>query len=515
MLHQSLRCFAHFQSLSRAAVAGSSSAKPSKVDLLVFASALLFLTSHASQAQFSQTEFSQQGSKLVGTGTVGARIYQGAAVSLSSDGNTALVGALEDNSIGAAWVFTRGGGVWTQQGNKLFGKEATNASMLGRSVALSSDGNTALIGGWGDNDYRGAVWVFTRNSGVWVQQGSKLVGTGAVDPPLSLAAQQGASVALSSDGNTAIFGGPVDNNGTGAAWVFTRSNFVWTQQGSKLVGTGQGPFKFGSSVALSSDGNTALVGAPMKDQFPGGAFVFTRSGGVWTQQGNELVGIGVSTNFGLQGASVALSSDGNTALIGAPGDSGIGAIFVFTRNVGVWTQQGGKLSSGGVGTQLGSSVALSSDGNTALVGGMGDNSKVGGAWVFTRHGDIWSQRGGKLVGTGAVSAAQQGTSVALSSDATTALVGGQYDARTLGATWVYTERHATKVCSPFSPNTWRTITPVPSTWTIDDCVALGPPIQATSTQLGCYFDIGQKSSWGQSAAAPNKPTAPDLNCGWK
>ena len=65
------------------------------------------------------------------------------------------------------------------------------------------------------------------------QQGPKLVGTGASGVP-----QQGASVALSADGNTAIVGGPGDNNGQGAAWVYTRSGGVWTQQGNKLVGTG-------------------------------------------------------------------------------------------------------------------------------------------------------------------------------------------------------------------------------------------------------------------------------------
>ena len=72
--------------------------------------------------------------------------------------------------------------------------------------------------------YAGAAWVWTRTGGVWTQQGSKLVGTGGAVG----AAYQGASVALSSDGNTAIVGGYPDNAGTGAAWVFTRSNGVWT-----------------------------------------------------------------------------------------------------------------------------------------------------------------------------------------------------------------------------------------------------------------------------------------------
>jgi hypothetical protein len=74
----------------------------------------------------------------------------------------------------------------------------------------------------------GAAWVYTRSGGVWTQQGSKLVGTGAVGN-----AVQGISAALSADGNTAIVGGPIDNGRSGAAWVYTRSGGVWTQQGLK------------------------------------------------------------------------------------------------------------------------------------------------------------------------------------------------------------------------------------------------------------------------------------------
>ena len=125
----------------------------------------------------------------------------------------------------------------------------------GTSVALSGDGNTAIVGGWGDNSRAGAVWVFTRSGGVWSQQGSKLVGTGGVE------AAQGWSVALSDDGNTAVVGGPGDHSHAGAVWVFTRSGGAWSQQGSKLVGTSAvGNGHQGSSVALSGDGTTAIVG---------------------------------------------------------------------------------------------------------------------------------------------------------------------------------------------------------------------------------------------------------------
>jgi hypothetical protein len=114
---------------------------------------------------------------------------------------------------------------FVQQGPKLVGAGPSGVSLQGTSVATSADGNTAIIGGNNDSADTGAAWVFTRTNGLWTQQGGKLLGSGAVG-----AANQGDSVALSADGNTAIIGGPVDNGSVGAAWVFTRSGGVWTQR---------------------------------------------------------------------------------------------------------------------------------------------------------------------------------------------------------------------------------------------------------------------------------------------
>jgi hypothetical protein len=185
-----------------------------------------------------------------------------------------------------------------QQTPKLIGTGAVGSTNQGMSVALSADGNTAIVGGPGPNNAdrdrspslgpAGAAWVFTRTGGGWRQQGGKLIGTTS-DFGGGLWSQ-GASVALSADGNTAIVGGPSDNRTTGAAWVFTRSGGVWTRQGNKLVGTGAGqpllPPGQGMSVALSADGNTAIIGGWGSE----GAWVFTRSGGAWTPQGKKLVG---------------------------------------------------------------------------------------------------------------------------------------------------------------------------------------------------------------------------------
>ena len=394
----------------------------------------------------AQAQFSQQGPKLFGTGAVFVA-EQGSSVSLSGDGNTAILGGFDDdNGVGAVWVYTRSGGVWSQQGPKLVGTGAIGPFGAGQgvSVSLSGDGNTAIVGGPYDDDFAGAAWVYTRSGGVWSQQ-AKLVGTGAVGP---LGAEQGFSVSLSSDGNTAIVGGPLDNTNAGAAWVFTRSGSVWSQQGPKLFGTGAvGPFGNGAeqgwSAALSGDGNTAIVGGLIDNDFAGAAWAFTRSGGVWSQQGPKLVGTG-AVGAADQGSSVALTGDGNTAIVGGYRDgAGLGAAWVYTRSSGVWGQEAKLVGTGAVGPLdpygQGVSVSLSGDGNTAIVGGDGDNGSAGAAWVYTRSGSVWSQRGPKLVGTGAAGAADQGSSVALSADGTTAIVGGLGDNGFAGAAWVYTQ----------------------------------------------------------------------------
>jgi len=361
---------------------------------------------------------------------------------VSADGNTAVVGGPNDGAgVGAVWVYVRANGVWSQQGSKLVGAGAVGNALQGQSVAISGDGNTAIVGGPADGNIVdggvGAAWVYTRTNGVWSQQGPKLVGTGAVGN-----ATQGFSVAISGDGNTAMVGGPSDhdaNSGNvGAAWVYTRTNGIWSQQGPKLAGTGAvGYADQGNSVALSADGNTAIMGGYNDNDTIGAAWVFTRTNGVWSQQGPKLAGAGW-VGFSYQAQSVAISADGNTAVVGGDGDNQTGAVWVFTRTNGVWSQQGPKLvGAGAVGDAgQGRSVALSADGNTATFGGPDDNQNVGAAWAFTRTNGVWSQMGNKLVGTGGGGVQNQGLSVALSGDGHTAIVGGPYD-NPLGAAWVY------------------------------------------------------------------------------
>jgi hypothetical protein len=327
--------------------------------------------------------FVQQGEKLTGGGEVAGGAF-GDSVALSSDGDTALIGGDHDSGVGAAWVFTRSGSTWSQQGGKLTASGEIAKGYVGDSVALSSDGNTALIGGDHDNGEAGAAWVFKRSGSTWSQQGGKLTGSGKIGN-----GHFGHGVALSSDGNTALIGGDYDNKGIGAAWVFTRSGSTWTQQGEKLTARDEiGKGLFGSGVALSSDGDTALIGGPHDGGELGAAWVFTRAGETWTQHGGKLTASGkiADARFGY---SVALSAQGDTAVIGGPHDNtAVGAAWVFTRSGETWNQQKRKLTAnGGVGRRrFGGSVALSSAGDTALIGGEFDSGEVGAAWVFVPRG---------------------------------------------------------------------------------------------------------------------------------
>jgi uncharacterized protein (TIGR03437 family) len=390
----------------------------------------------------AQAQFLQQGSKLTASGTAGMAAV-GTSVALSADGNTLLVGAPSDSQgAGAAWVYVRANGAWTQQAKLLGSGVSKGIAAQGSSVALSADGNTALVGGTDDNGGTGAMWIFVRSNGVWTQQGPKQWGT-----VLLGLAHQGVSAALSADGNTAILGGDLDANFTGAAWVFTRTNGTWGLIPDKLVGFGSvGESHQGLSVALSADGNTAIVGGPGDSSGVGAAFVYTRSNGTWTQQGPKLTGAGATANAGV-GRSVALSADGNTAMVGGSGDGGnAGAVWVFTRVNNQWVAQGGKLTgSDAVASRLlGTSVALTADGNTALVGGpggtpnlFGRTPSVGATWVFTRSGPVWGQQS-RLVGTGtANNDALQGTAVAVSGDGGTAAIGGPVDNGGIGAAWIF------------------------------------------------------------------------------
>ncbi|MEZ5016118.1 MAG: T9SS type A sorting domain-containing protein [Flavipsychrobacter sp.] len=388
-------------------------------------------------------QYNQQHPKLTATGLPASASF-GGSVSLSDDASIAIVGAWggTNGATGQAVIMNRNGSIWTQ-GQTLVGSGAIGGANQGNSVAVSGDGNTAIIGGPNDNNGAGAAWIFVKNGTTWTEQ-TKLVGTGATGN-----AWQGFSVAISADGNTVIVGGPQNNTHVGAAWVFTRSGTTWTQQamlqGSDAVSSSSYPSEQGYCVAMSSDGSTALVGGRFDGGAKGAAWFYARNGNSWTQQGGKATG----STLQPIGTSVALSANGNVAVIGAAAaDSKTGGAFVVTRTGSTWTPYSsilqGTLPVGKA--QQGGSVDISNDGKTVVMGGAASiftpNSGdigIGSTWIFKYDGSNWNQEGNKYVGTGNSGNSQQGGSVSISADGNTFVTGGFGDNNFNGAVWVFSK----------------------------------------------------------------------------
>ena len=308
---------------------------------------------------------------------------------------------------------------WTEM-QKLLPSDGATGDNFGCYVSLSGD--TALVGAWLDDDngdMSGSAYVFTRSDTIWTQQTKLLASDGAAGDLF------GWSVSL--DNDTALIGAYWDDdngNKSGSAYVFTRTGTTWTQQAKLLASDGETMDYFGYSVSLCGD--TALISAPLDDangDASGSAYVFTRTGTSWTQQAKLLAADGAfGDNFGIRVFLV-----GDTALIGADGDDAIrGSAYVFTRTGITWSQQAKLIASDGQGEDFfGSFVSLSGD--TALIGAPGDDDNgewSGSAYVFTRIDTTWTQQA-KLLASDGYAWDYFGDSVSLSGD--TALITAPQD----------------------------------------------------------------------------------------
>jgi FG-GAP repeat protein/putative Ig domain-containing protein len=316
--------------------------------------------------------------------------YNSFGISVALDGNTLVVGASGDTiganaGQGSAYVFTRSGGVWTEQ-QKLTAGDGAPSERFGQSVAV--DGDTLVVGAWSDtigaNTNQGSAYVFIRDNAVWTEQQKLTASDGAAYD------QFGAEVALDTD--TLVVGAPLDNIGAnihqGSVYVFTRGGAVWTQQQKLTASDGEPLDGFGRSVAL--DAETLVVSAPYDNiganLTQGSAYVFTRSGAVWSQQQKLTASDGEP--FDYFGRSVALDAD--NLVVGANFDNigpnqDQGSAYVFKRGV-VWWEEQKLVASGDAYEYFGQSVAL--DGDTVVAGApsdnIGANQLQGSVYVFYR-----------------------------------------------------------------------------------------------------------------------------------
>jgi uncharacterized protein (TIGR03437 family) len=287
--------------------------------------------------------------------------------SVSVNGDTAVIGAWGKTinsqlNQGAAYVFVRSGGVWTEQ-QELTAPDGAGGDGFGWSVSVSGD--TAMIGAPG----MGAAYVFVRSGGAWIEQQELTASDSATGDYF------GYSVSVT--GSTALIGAASKNAGQGAAYVFVLgSNGVWGQQQELTASDGAAGDSFGYSVSMS--GATAVIGAPGKSGSQGAAYGFALSAGAWGQQQKLTASDGAAGDS--FGNSVSVS--GSAAVIAAyHKNSDQGAAYVFALAGSAWGQQQELTASDGVaGDYFGICVSVS--GNMAMIGAIGNNSSLGAGYVF-------------------------------------------------------------------------------------------------------------------------------------
>lgn len=332
--------------------------------------------------------------------------------SVSLSGDTLVVGAAREDSggvdAGAAYVYVRGPSGWTEQA-KLTASDAQADDFFGLSAAISGD--TIVVGAFEAEIRAGKAYVFVRSGTTWSQQ-AKLTANDGLPA-------DGFGITVSISGDTVLVGAPRNDMGgtnTGAAYVFERSGAIWSQQAKLSASDRAAGDIFASAVSLFGD--DAVIGSPGNDHLgssAGAAYVFVRAGGIWSEQGKLTASDGQSgDDFGH-----SVSTSGGDVLIGAfqddDGGAEAGSAYVFTRSGTTWTQQA-KLTSSepAPGTWYGNSVAIS--GSLAVVGAYrhdGIDHNSGAAYVYVRSGAAWSQHA-KLTAHDEAWADEFGSSIALS-----------------------------------------------------------------------------------------------------
>ena len=220
----------------------------------------------------------------------------------------------------------------------------------------------------------------------------------------------GYSVSLSSDGNTAAVGAFAWNSNTGYVQIYSYNGSSWVTKGSQI--NGQPNFTFGFSVSLSGDGNVFAVGSQFAGSANGIAQIYEYNGSSWV---SNVSFSGASTSR--FGTSISLSTDGNTVAIGGPSfDSSRGYISIYKRNGSSWTENY-YLQAAEQQSSLGSSVSLSSNGNIIAIGASGSKT----VQIREYNGSSWIQRGGDLLGGDGIN--NFGKSVSLSSNGSIVSVG--------------------------------------------------------------------------------------------
>jgi len=314
-------------------------------------------------------------------------ILFGTSVGISGD--IAAVGAAFDNGQrGSVTVFERSGANWPYQ-TTLTANESIVGDQLGYYTEVQ--GNQVFAGspahGTSMGPYPGAVFVFTQNGSTWTE--TQML---EANPSVN-GGHFGARFAV--DGTTLLISG-TNSTSQKIVYIFTNQGGNWVQTGTLQPSEGG---DFGSHVSIS--GNVAVVGAASglnhASAQTGVAYVFTRSGGAWSET-KRLEGASSIAGDAF-GTSVSIS--GNTIVVGAPYEvvSGKqqGVAHVFDYSAGVWAEVFPTLvaADGVNGNTLGKDVRVC--GGRTYVGSsnfsVGGNSKEGVVYQWNLVGGVWTSQG--------------------------------------------------------------------------------------------------------------------------
>ena len=311
-----------------------------------------------------------------------ANDWFGYSVSLNNIGNIIAIGGIfnDDNGTNAGHVrvFENIAGIWTQIGSDINGEAANDT--FGVSVSLNGNGNILAVGAGGGTG-TGYARIFENIAGVWTQIGADINGEAAGDV-------FGQSTSLNNNGNIVAIGARNnDGNGSNSGHVRVFENIagMWTQIGADIDGEAAEDLS-GQFLDINSAGNIVAIGARFNDgngTKSGHVRVFENIAGVWSQIGADIDGEALGDELGW---GVCLSSDGTivsaSAVLNDANGTSSGHVRVYKNMSGVWTQIDSDLDGEVAGDRFGASIGLSADGSTLVVGAIfADGNAVDSGYV--------------------------------------------------------------------------------------------------------------------------------------
>ncbi|WP_139232790.1 WD40 repeat domain-containing protein [Duganella sp. CF458] len=306
-------------------------------------------------------------------------------VCLSANGEFLAAAHFRDSAKrGVVHLFQCRQGHWSNAGAPFEG--SLPGLYLGNALALSADGRTLAIAGDGNKKTAGCVALYQFRDGHWHPKGAPLRGKAAT--------HFGSSVALSADGNIVAIG-QRSAAGGGAVHVFRYAAGSWQRHGA-VLGAAAAQGDFGIAVSLCSTGERLAVGAnSFKAGLYGSVSVFHYAGQAWQLRGAPIRG-GLQSHFG---TAVKLCAAGETVAVGSPSCSnGRGSVRVYRFRAGHWRQLGETLAGEHPQAFMGNAVDLSEDGRMLVAGSDGLAGASGAVLVYLFDGSRWQRSSVTLFG---------------------------------------------------------------------------------------------------------------------